>query len=455
MQLETFSQEFITYYLNEYLEDFENCFYSSYYLAAKKDTVAHDHFNHSKTIIEFSDYITSKGIRDKKRKFNFILAHVFNGLILNSLEHLKKMKLADFISQFPQNQCLQWKMEQNQQNESPLILLTCYEKWSFEKLEQLKIAFQMYCTTWLKLVKENEQLSKIDPIAVFEQIKQSDVFKKKTFEQSAHSLPVEIGNIFTITVTHILKQLKHDQPISQNIILNKLDYLKKLVSENKNLIAAIGDIHGYTASAETALTILNKLNIPAYFLGDYIDRGPSSIKTLDVLIEARMHNKNLHFILGNHEANLLEAVDKNKILELSYLLGKRHSFSEYLNSPEKLKIHYPFLKLLPIFIELEHIILLHGGIENPLHQKIDQYSQKELLWTYGVHKYWNGKKIIRAHEVHSEPLEEHNNIVLDTGLAFDGYLTLAIIENSSAPKIMKASVKITKSGFIEDIIFYN
>jgi serine/threonine protein phosphatase 1 len=41
------------------------------------------------------------------------------------------------------------------------------------------------------------------------------------------------------------------------------------------------------------------------FLGDYIDRGPDSRSTIDLLIERSRH-RNTIFLRGNHEAFLTE-----------------------------------------------------------------------------------------------------------------------------------------------------
>ncbi len=58
----------------------------------------------------------------------------------------------------------------------------------------------------------------------------------------------------------------------------------------QNKIIAFGDIHGCYKAAERAIELAKKENALAVFLGDYVDRGQDSIKTLEILIEAKKQN---------------------------------------------------------------------------------------------------------------------------------------------------------------------
>ena len=50
---------------------------------------------------------------------------------------------------------------------------------------------------------------------------------------------------------------------------------------------AFGDIHGCCKAAEAAVQLAKKEDAQSIFLGDYVDRGPDCIKTLEILIEAK------------------------------------------------------------------------------------------------------------------------------------------------------------------------
>ena len=73
-------------------------------------------------------------------------------------------------------------------------------------------------------------------------------------------------------------------------------------------IIAFGDIHGCFNAALKAVQLANEEKAMAVFLGDYVDRGPDSIKTLEVLIEAKKRNPKWVFLRGNHDQMLLDLI---------------------------------------------------------------------------------------------------------------------------------------------------
>ena len=74
-------------------------------------------------------------------------------------------------------------------------------------------------------------------------------------------------------------------------------------------IFAIGDIHGCGLTLEKLL--LEELQITAedemYFLGDYIDRGPSSKKVIDLILQLQKENYHVHTLRGNHEQLFIDS----------------------------------------------------------------------------------------------------------------------------------------------------
>ena len=77
----------------------------------------------------------------------------------------------------------------------------------------------------------------------------------------------------------------------------------------------IGDIHGHHEELKKLLILLgyreNKngfyhpKNDQALFVGDLINRGPSSKSVLDIVKKMHM-NKQARVVLGNHEFNLIQ-----------------------------------------------------------------------------------------------------------------------------------------------------
>ena len=68
-------------------------------------------------------------------------------------------------------------------------------------------------------------------------------------------------------------------------------------------IFAIGDIHG---TADKLRALMEKIPIDyssdiLVFIGDYIDRGPSSFEVVDYLVELKKEYPDIVFLKGNHE----------------------------------------------------------------------------------------------------------------------------------------------------------
>jgi serine/threonine protein phosphatase 1 len=75
-------------------------------------------------------------------------------------------------------------------------------------------------------------------------------------------------------------------------------------------VAAVGDIHGRVDKLRSAISWLRRSNRHVVFLGDYINRGPDSFATLQLLIEFNQYCQNgVTFLRGNHEASLLRLLD--------------------------------------------------------------------------------------------------------------------------------------------------
>lgn len=75
----------------------------------------------------------------------------------------------------------------------------------------------------------------------------------------------------------------------------------------------IGDIHGHAGKLVEMLTLLGYSNWngsyahpsrKAFFIGDYIDRGPQVIHTLEI-VKGMVDNNNAIALMGNHEYNAL------------------------------------------------------------------------------------------------------------------------------------------------------
>lgn len=145
----------------------------------------------------------------------------------------------------------------------------------------------------------------------------------------------------------------------------------------------IGDVHGCYKSLRKLLeeAIGVSKDDKLYFVGDYIDRGPSSKQVLDYLIELKDNGYQIYPLRGNHEVMLINAyLDQSSNNFMLWMMNgaettlKSYGIESYtlmgeasLNElPEN---HLSFLRQMPYYYMLEKYILVHAGInfalENP------------------------------------------------------------------------------------------
>ena len=196
-------------------------------------------------------------------------------------------------------------------------------------------------------------------------------------------------------------------------------------------IFAIGDIHG---SFDRLQALMQKIPIDfagdtLVFIGDYIDRGPSSVEVVDFLIDLKKRVPGIIFLKGNHEDMLekyLEGTDR-----FTYLLnGGQNTLDSYLSKNLQSELypippdHISFFKSLRLYYETEAYIFVHAG----LRPKVPLASQEseDLLWIrdkFIYSKYDFGKTVIFGHTPLEKPLVESNKIGIDTGAVYGNALT--------------------------------
>lgn len=196
---------------------------------------------------------------------------------------------------------------------------------------------------------------------------------------------------------------------------------------SRDLIAAVGDIHGCHLAAARTVAILEDLGLPVVFLGDYVDRGPSSVRTVDALARAKTAHPDWVFLLGNHEAMLLEAF-RTGVRGMGNP-GPVAADEEYDRLGGIPPTHRKFLESLRVFHQTESFLFIHGGIGRDVHLPIEEHPVHELIWTYDISPDWKGKKIVRGHMPVAEPCEHSNHIDLDTGAFFNGWLSIGLLDD--------------------------
>jgi serine/threonine protein phosphatase 1 len=177
----------------------------------------------------------------------------------------------------------------------------------------------------------------------------------------------------------------------------------------------IPDIHG---CAKTLQALIEELIQPSkhdwiYFLGDYIDRGPSSKEVIDYIIYLQKEQYNIRTLMGNHEDFLLKSYDeeinlksvlglkkKNRKKEEWFFHGGKDTMKSFkvVNLKDFPAEYLDWMKNLEYFIELENFLLVHAGFnfrsEDPFEDK------SSMLWIreYDIDNEKIGnKRIIHGH----------------------------------------------------------
>jgi serine/threonine protein phosphatase 1 len=221
-------------------------------------------------------------------------------------------------------------------------------------------------------------------------------------------------------------------------------------------IYAFGDIHGRAdllkrmfteIDADLARSPVNR-SIEVY-LGDYIDRGPHSGHTLDLLI-ARGQSRETVFLKGNHEAYFLELLrDPTKLDDWRQFGGLQTLMSYGLqpslnpDASERIELisrlnrivpaeHLAFLRSLQPSFACGDFFFVHAGVRPGI--PLSQQQEADLLWIRNefLDSEANfGKFIVHGHTPVREPDIRKNRINIDTGAYATGNLTLLRIEGSS------------------------
>jgi serine/threonine protein phosphatase 1 len=219
-------------------------------------------------------------------------------------------------------------------------------------------------------------------------------------------------------------------------------------------IYAVGDVHGRADLLDQVLSRIDA-DLAAYpdcrprqvFLGDYIDRGPSSRAVIDRLIKrARTHE--IVCLKGNHETYVFEFLRNPAILADWRQLGGLETLMSYGLKPsmkadvtEQLELakalaaslpkhHRQFLRNLSNSFSCGDFFFVHAGVKPGI--PLEQQREEDLLWIrddFLLCEHGFGKIVVHGHTPVLEPDMRPNRINIDTGAYATGRLTCLIIES--------------------------
>lgn len=200
---------------------------------------------------------------------------------------------------------------------------------------------------------------------------------------------------------------------------------------------AIGDIHGCHTALETLLSHIEpRPNDVIVILGDVVDRGPDSRRSIERLIELNAACR-LVFVMGNHEEMMLDALGferSESLLSLDdwFRVGGLATIVSYGGNPADVpREHLEFLNSGVDYYESEDFLCIHANLEPGV--PLDRQSGEWLRWTHLTgfetpHR--SGKTVICGHTPQRSgmPLMRPGWICIDT-LAFGpGWLTALCLD---------------------------
>jgi len=212
---------------------------------------------------------------------------------------------------------------------------------------------------------------------------------------------------------------------------------------------AIGDIHGCSSLLAELLKRISPdpQGDTLVILGDFINRGPDSRGTVELLLELKRQFRHLILLRGNHEQMLLDYLD-GRHQGLFLAVGGRETLASYGADPAAVAStswlppeHLALLADLPTCYENEHGIYVHAGLQPGVH--LTGQSPEWLLWARDDFIRSNhdfGKRVIFGHTPFADPLVTANRIGIDTGAVYGGRLTCLLL-----PELKFVSVAATGS----------
>lgn len=221
------------------------------------------------------------------------------------------------------------------------------------------------------------------------------------------------------------------------------------MSEQKYI--AIGDIHGCFSSM---VALLQKLE-PFYdrqfvFVGDYIDRGPSSKQVVDYLLDFK-EKVDCVFLRGNHEQMLLDAYRKNKS-SMWMMNGGRATLQSYdvqngdtFTLPDS---HRTFYENTRLYYDTDNYFFVHAGLSpaKTITESVnDENESQEFLWERShlnaFETPWE-KTVVFGHTPRPKPIQKEKMIGIDTGCVFDrvGYGKLTAVKLPEEEFIFQSSL---------------
>jgi len=218
----------------------------------------------------------------------------------------------------------------------------------------------------------------------------------------------------------------------------------------------VGDVHGRLDLLEALLGKIHRdterrgpRDTVLVFVGDLIDRGPSSAQVVERLRTYHHPSVRPVFLLGNHEEVLLRILDGDASLIPSWLrFGGAECFTSYGGDPPLLaqspddqaiamvrrvvpEAHVEFISDFIDTFRFGDYLFVHAGIRPGI--ALEEQRQSDLRWIREPFLFDDtdhGVVVVHGHTIAPEVQEKANRIGIDTGAYATGVLTALGIEGT-------------------------
>jgi len=229
---------------------------------------------------------------------------------------------------------------------------------------------------------------------------------------------------------------------------------------------AVGDIHGRLDLLDELLDKIERdiaaskrrVRANLIFLGDLIDRGPSSAQVVERLRIYTHRNIQPVFLLGNHEEVLLRILDGDSSLIANWWkFGGKECLKSYgvhtaafacMDTKASLaaireaipEAHVQFLRTFADTCRFGDYLFVHAGIRPGV--EIERQKQADLRWIrepFLGDETDHGFVVVHGHTISNSVEERANRIGIDTGAYRTGVLTALVIEGNRRRLLTTAS----------------
>lgn len=217
---------------------------------------------------------------------------------------------------------------------------------------------------------------------------------------------------------------------------------------------AVGDVHGRLDLLERLVDEIQEhaarrreIETHIVFVGDLIDRGPSSAQVLYWLHSAQRKNDKIITLLGNHEEAMLRALSNEPGMLKAWLrIGGRATLRSFGFEPPE--FDQPSMELMqdiraavpehitnwiaswPLYARSGDYFFCHAGVRPGVSLK--RQSRGDLLWMrepFLSSENDHGAVIVHGHSVETDVQKRPNRIGIDTGAYRTGTLTALFLED--------------------------